>query len=207
MFRVSSWRGCGTEALTLYQPANRYPLGLAATGFMSALLLVPLRGHDVLGLSPPIFGTLVGIYLGVFGDLRSFGRFAAFIFACIITFPLSILVVFYSRVGGDSLDVTLPQFFVGGGVGAFFVLLAGMMLFGPAEMLADTLGLAFVGSWGGAVFGLIGGALDRKIGTPQPGSFGATVYFVWQPGVALILGVLVRWGQKQYRTASQTPAD
>jgi hypothetical protein len=202
MFRVSSRRGCGTEALTLYQPANRYPLGLAATGFMSALLLVPLRGHDVLGLSPPIFGTLVGIYLGMFGDLRSFGKFAAFIFACIITFPLSILIVLYSRVGGDSLDVTLPQFFVGGGVGAFFVLLAGMLLFGPKGMRSDTLGLAFVGALGGAVLGLLGGALDRKIGKPTPGNFGVSVYFVWQSGVALILGVLLRWGRKQYLSVS-----
>jgi hypothetical protein len=186
----------------LYQPANRYPLGLAATGFISALLLVPLRGHDVMGLGPPIFGTLVGIYLGMFGDLRSLGRFVAFIFACIITYPLSILVVVFSHLGGQSFDVTLPQFFVGGGVGAFFVLLAGMVLFGPEGMLSDTLGLAFVGALGGAVLGLLGGALDRKIGKLTPGNFGVSVYFVWQSGVALILGVLLRWGRKRYSSVS-----
>lgn len=202
MLRVSSRRVCGTEALTLHQPENRYPLGLAATGFTSALLLVPLRGRDVLDLSAPIFGTLVGVYLGMFGDLRSLGRFAAFIFACIVSFALSILVVAFSRVGGDSLYVTLPQFFVGGGVGAFFVLLAGMLLFGPKGMRGDTLGLAFVGALGGAVLGLLGGALDRKIGKSTPGNFGVSVYFVWQSGVALILGVLLRWGRKQYSSVS-----
>jgi len=190
----------------LHEPKKTSPLGLAATGFISALIYLPFNGREMF-LSAAIFGTMVGLYFGVFGELRSGGRFIAFIFICVIAYLLAWLITLVSRAGGDSLDMTLPQFFVGGGAGAFIVLLAGMMLFGPAEMLADTLGLAFVGSWGGAVLGVIGGALDRKIGTPQPGSFGATVYFVWQPGVALILGVLVRWGQKQYRTASQTPAD
>ena len=190
----------------MHEPKKTSPLGLAATGFISALIYLPFNGREMF-LSAAIFGTMVGLYFGVFGELRSGGRFIAFIFICVIAYLLAWLITLVSRAGGDSLDMTLPQFFVGGGAGAFIVLLAGMMLFGPAEMLADTLGLAFVGSWGGAVLGVIGGALDRKIGTPQPGSFGATVYFVWQPGVALILGVLVRWGQKQYRTASQTPAD
>jgi hypothetical protein len=191
----------------LHEPKTTSPLSLAAAGFISALISALFKTHDMF-LTAAIFGTMVGIYFGVFGSLRSYARFIAFIFICVIAYLLSWIITAISGIGGgDSLDMTLPQFFVGGGVGAFFVLLAGMMLFGPTEMLADTLGLAFVGSWGGAVLGLIGGALDRKIGTPQPGSFGAAVYFVWQPGVALILGVLVRRAENQYRTASQTPAE
>jgi hypothetical protein len=190
------------EGPALNHPANHYPLGLAATGFISALLLVPLGRHNAISLSPLIFGSLVGIYLGMFGDLRSFGRFAAFILACIITYPLSILVVVFSRLGGGSPDVTLPQFFLGGGVGAFCVLLAGTLIFGPKEMRSDSLGLAVVGALGGAVLGLLGGVLDRKIGKPSPGDFGVSVYCVWQSGVALILGVLLRWGRNQYRPAS-----
>jgi hypothetical protein len=190
----------------LHEPKKTSPLGLAAAGFISALIYLPFNGREML-LSAAIFGTMVGLYFGVFGELRSGGRFIAFIVICVIAYLLAWLITLVSGAGGDSLDMTLPQFFVGGGVGAFFVLLAGMMLFGPAEMLADTLGLAFVGSWGGAIVGLVGGALDRKIGPHDPGSFGASVYFVWQSGVALILGLLLRWGQKQYRTASQTPTE
>jgi len=106
-------------------------------------------------------------------------------------------------VGGDSLDVTLPQILVGGGLGAFFVLLAGMLLSGPAEMRGDALGLAFFGGIGGSVLGLLEGALDRAIAPHQPGNFDASVYFVWQPGVALILGLLLRWGQQQYRATAR----
>lgn len=69
-------------------------------------------------------------------------------------------------------------------------------------MLSDTLGLAFFGALGGAVLGLLGGALDRKIGKPTPGNFGFSVYLVWQSGVALILGVLLRWGRKRYLSVS-----
>jgi hypothetical protein len=166
------------------------------------MLLVPLRGHDVLSLSPLIFGTLVGIYLGMFGELKSLGGFAAFIFACLLAFPLSIIIVVYSHLGAGTFGVTLPQFFLGGGVGAFFVLLAGMLIFGPKEMRSDTLGLAVVGALGGAVLGLLGGLLDRKIGKPTPGDFGIAVYCVWQSGVGLILGVLLRWGRNRYAPAS-----
>jgi hypothetical protein len=191
------------EAPALDRTAKTFPLGLAAAGFISALISVPFKGREML-LSAAIFGTMVGLYLGVFGDLRSFARFIAFIMICIIAYPLSWLIVGFSHAGGDSLYVTLPQFFVGGGAGAFFVLLAGMLLFGPPEMLGDSLGLAFVGALGGAILGVLGGALDRKIGTPKPGDFGACVYFVWQSGVALMLGLLLRWGQKQYLSASQS---
>jgi hypothetical protein len=56
-----------------------------------------------------------------------------------------------------------------------------MLLFGPAEMRGDSLGLAFFGGIGGGVLGLLGGVLDRAIGPHQPGNFGASFYFVWQP--------------------------
>jgi len=190
------------EALALDKPAKTSPLGLAAAGFISALISVSFKGHEMF-LSAAIFGAMVGLYLGVFGDLRSFARFIAFIVICVIAYLLSWLIVGASGVGGDSLDVTLPQIFVGGGLGAFFVLLAGMFLFGPAEMRGDALGLAFFGGLGGSILGLLGGTLDRSIGPHQPGNFGASVYFVWQPGVALLLGLLLRWGQKKYLSAPQ----
>lgn len=102
------------------------------------------------------------------------------------------------------LTSLLLSFFIGGGAGAFIVLLAGMLLFGPADMRSDMLGLAFFGALGGSILGLLGGALDRAIGPHRAGDFGASVFFVWQSGVALMSGLLVRWGQKRYLSASQT---
>lgn len=196
------------EALALDTTAKTSPLGLAAAGFISALISVLFNGRQEMLLGPAIFGTMVGLYLGVFGDLRSFGRFGAFIIACSAAYPIATLVVMFSHLGSaQGYDFTLAQFSVGGGVGAFFVLLAGMLLFGPAEMRGDALGLAFFGALGGGILGLLGGALDRAVGPYKPGDIGAFVYFVWQSGVALILGLLLRWGQKHYLSASQTPIE
>jgi hypothetical protein len=114
-------------------------------------------------------------------------------------------VMFNGLTASESLGITLAQSFVGGGVGAFIVLLPGMLLFGPAEMRGDTLGLAFFGALGGGILGLLGAELDRAVGPHRAGDFGVSVFFVWQSGIALILGLLLRWGQKRYLSASQTP--
>jgi hypothetical protein len=125
---------------------------------------------------------------------------------CSAAYPLSTLAVAFSHLGAsESLGFTLAQFFMGGCVGAFIVLLAGMLLFGPAEMRGDTLGLAFFGALAGSILGLLGGELDRAVGPHRAGDFGASVFFVWQSGIALILGLLLRWGQKRYLSESQTP--
>jgi hypothetical protein len=71
------------EALALDKPAKTSPLGLATAGFISALISVSFKGHEMF-LSAAIFGAMVGLYLGVFGDLRSFARFIAFIIICVI---------------------------------------------------------------------------------------------------------------------------
>lgn len=184
------------------QPAKRSPTGLAAAGFASALISLPFNKELILGA---IFGTVLVVYFLLFEGFRTPARFLTFILACSAAYPLAILaVIFNGLTAPASLDITLAQFFVAGGVGAFVVLLPGMLLFGPAEMRGDTLGLAFFGSLGGGILGLLGGELDRAIG-PQKGDFGASVFLVWQSGVALMLGLLLKWGRKRYDSASQTP--
>jgi hypothetical protein len=190
------------EALALDQPAKHSPTGLAVAGFASALISLPFKDH--LLILGPIFGTVLVVYFSLFEGFRTPVRFFAFIFAC-TSFPLAILAVMFNGLtASESLIITLAQFFVGGTVGTFVVLLPGMLLFGPTDMRGDTLGLAFFGSLGGGILGLVGAELDRAIGLHRVGDFGASVFLVWQSGVALLLGLLLKWGQKRYASASQT---
>jgi hypothetical protein len=102
-----------------------------------------------------------------------------FLFACTASFPLSILgtIVFGIRTP-QSTDISLFDLFVGGGIGAFVVLLSGMLLFGPPKMRGETLGLAFLSSFGGSILGLLGGALNLALGQHPSGDFGSSVFIV-----------------------------
>lgn len=178
------------------KPAKRSPIGLAAAGFASALISIGFQNEWFLGA---IFGAVLGVYFAWFEGLRSPFKFVVFVIACGAAYPFATLIVGVSRLWSPGeIYFNLAQFFVGGGAGAFIVLLAGTLLFGPAEMRGDTLGLAFFGGLGGSILGLFGGELERAIGPHRPGDIGMSVYFVWQTGVALILGLLLRWGQKRY---------
>ena len=186
-------------------PAKRSPIGVAAAGFASALISLPFKGHSLI-LDGAIFGTVLVVYFLLFEGFRTPVRFVAFLFACSASYPLAILATMVNGLtASEDLSVTLAQYFMGGGVGAFIVLLAGTLLFGPAEMRGDTLGLAFFGALGGGILGLLGAELDRAVGLPKVGDLGVALFFVWQSGIALILGLLLRWGQKRYLSAPQTP--
>jgi hypothetical protein len=188
----------------LDQPAKHSPTGLAAAGFASALISLLFKDNQlILGA---IFGTVLIVYFAVFEGLRTPVRFVVFLMACCASYLVSILAVLFSHLGApQSFDLTLAQFFVGGGAGAFIVLLAGVLLFGPAEMRGDALGLAFFGALGGGILGLLGAELDRVVGLQKVGDLGVSVFFAWQSGIALILGLLLRWGQKRYLSAPRTP--
>jgi hypothetical protein len=187
----------------LIQFSKNSPIGFTAAGVFSAVISVNFPNYMLIGAT---FGAAIVLYLALFEGIRTPFRFAAFLFACVASFPLSILGVFVLGLRmSQSMNMSLFDLFVGGGTGAFVVLLSGMLLFGPAEMRGDTLGLAFFGAVGGGILGLLGGVLDRAIGSHGAGDFGASVYFVWQSGIALILGLLLRWGQKRYLAVPQTP--
>jgi hypothetical protein len=169
------------------------PVGLALAGLVSALLCSVVKDSFT---NAAIFGTTIGIYLGAFGGLRSFLRLGAFTVACVVAYPLTIMIVFFLRLGdSQTLDPNLLQFFVAGGVGTFFVLFAGLSLFGTAYTSAAALGFAVLGGFVGGVLGLIGGALDRTYESHHPGEFSIWVYLIWQTGIALTLGLILRWGQ------------
>jgi hypothetical protein len=194
------------EELALDRPATSSPIRLAAAGFVSALISIPFKDQSLM-LGGAIFGAVLALYFAFFEGVRSPVKLIVFPMVCGAAYPLAILVVAFSHLGwsAQSVDFTLGQYLVGGGVGAFIVLLAGMLLFGPAEMRGDALGLAFFGALGGGILSLLGGELDRATGPHRAGDFGASVSFVWQSGVALILGLLLRWGQKRYLSAPRTP--
>jgi hypothetical protein len=80
-----------------------------------------------------------------------------------------------------------------------------MLLFGPPKMRGETLGVAFLSSFGGSILGLLGGALNLALGQHRSGDFGSSVFIVWSSGVALILGLLLAWGKKRWEPAPGTP--
>ena len=87
--------------------------------------------------------------------------------------------------------------FMGGGIGAFIVLLSGILLFTKPKMRGETLGLALVCSLGGGILGLLGAELAPVDAQHRAAHIGSAVFEVWQSGVALMLSLLLNWNQKR----------
>jgi hypothetical protein len=179
-----------------------------AAGFVSAVISANFQNH--LMILGAVFGVVIVLCLMLFEGIRAPFRIAAFILACSASFPLSILgaMVFGIRTP-QTMHISLLDLFVGGGIGAFLVLLSGILLFGPAGMRGESLGLAFLCSFCGSILGLLGGELNLALGHLQRGDsgsyFGSWVFIVWQSGVALTLGVLLARGKRRWEPTRGTP--
>lgn len=184
--------------------AKTSPIRFAAAGLVSAVISINFKNH--LLIQGAIFGVVIVLYLVLFEGILTPVRFAAFLFACTASFPVSILgtIVFGIRTS-QSTDISLFELFFGGGVGAFVVLLSGILLFGPPQMRGEALGVALLSSFGGSILGFLGGALNIALGQHRSGDVGYTVFIFWQSGVALILGLLLAWGKKRWEPAPGTP--
>jgi hypothetical protein len=91
--------------------AKNSPIRFTAAGFVAAVISVNFPNYLILGA---IFGVAIVLYLALFEGIRTPFRFAAFLFACTVSFPLSILgtIVFGIRTP-QSTDISLYDLFVG----------------------------------------------------------------------------------------------
>jgi hypothetical protein len=187
----------------LENESNRASLkALTAAGFVSSVLCVFLGNADNHALLPgAIFGISLAIYFVVAEDFRTPFRLLAFVCACSASYPLSMWGAVGSGIAlnpvlGDLTElkragVPLIFMFVAGWIGAGIVLFCGVLLFGPAELRRKPLGTTFSCTLVGGLLGLSGAEIDRLL---LPSQFTqAGVYVIWQTGIALLLGLLLRW--------------
>jgi hypothetical protein len=145
-------------------------------------------------------------YFSLFEGYRTYLKFLAFICACSAAYPLSIVAAVGAgmllRMFGSSPFNPLFYLFIGGGVGACIVLVCGLLLFDSMTMSRQALGKAFICAIGGGVLGLLGGEIDQQLGSAvnnrQAGPF-----ILWQGGIALMLGVLLRRRKSTATTSAQ----
>src|SRR5271169_863042 len=104
-------------------------LGLTALGFATAVVTVRFQDHWLIPGS--VFGIAIALYLALFEGSRNSFRSLAFVVACSVSFPLSMLgtvgMLFTGILGPTPLEhSSFPPstLFVGGGIGAFIVLLS-----------------------------------------------------------------------------------
>jgi hypothetical protein len=177
-----------------------------AAGLVSALIAVNFLKHPA--LLGAVYGIAIVLCLVLFAGIRTPLRIVTFILACSAAFPLSIFGAIVLKFGRpQGMDSSLFNLFVGGCIGAFVVLLFGMLLFGPEKMRGQSLGVAFLCSFGGGILGLLGGALNLALGEHRSGDrgsyLGPWVFIIWQCGVALMLGLLLAWGERQSESGNQ----
>jgi hypothetical protein len=146
-----------------------------------------------------IFGGAIVAYLALFEGYRTPLRFVAFLGACSVAFPLSILgamgsgilIRAFTDTASQPHGVPLQYLFVGGGIGSFIVLFSGVLLFGPVGMSRAAIGAIGLCVILSAFLVTVTGAVGRE---PATGSFSLTALFVvWQSSVALLLGLLLKW--------------
>ena len=125
------------------QSAISSALGLTAVGLGSAV--ISARFQDDWLIPGAVFGIAIVLYLALFEGFRTPFRFAAFVFACSVSFPLSLLgttaILYTGAMGPTPLehsDFPPSLLFIGGGIGAFIVLLSGAMLFATPKLRGET---------------------------------------------------------------------
>ena len=150
-----------------------------------------------------LFGAALAVYFALYEGYREPVRLAAFIIACTAAFPISLLtsagVFMVSGADftmGSSPGIPLLFYWGGGWLGAFLVLEAGMLLFGPGNIGWASLRKAAMWSVGGGLL-----AVAARLAGAQEMSL--RLYLIWQPGTALLLGLLL--AQERVETAQVDP--
>jgi len=131
---------------------------------------------------------------------RSALRLALFVAACAATlgtsaFAAARLSTFLHGSGGAAGYLPLEGMACAGGVGTFLTLTATWLLFGPQGPSWIALFRILSGSVGGAVLGVAGAGVDRVLLHPPRDPF-AAVFLLWQPGTALLMGLMLQSERK-----------
>jgi len=173
---------------------------LATTGLASAVLtlVVPFKTDFTEFTVGFVFGVALVVYFVFYEGHRNPAKIAAFVCVCTAAFPLSesvayrLVEIFHvnASMGSARLDIPMPVFFGAGLIGALPVLAAGMFLFGPRNMSWASLGRVLLWSIGGGFLGVLGGGAD---GILTHGTYNKMplLFIIWQPGAALLLGLLL----------------
>ena len=173
---------------------------LATSGLASAVLtlVVPFKADFAEFTVGFVFGVALAIYFVFYEGHRNPAKIAAFICVCTAAFPLSesvayrLVEIFHvnASMGSARLDIPMPVFFGAGLIGALSVLAGGMFLFGPRSMSWASLGRVLLWSIGGGFLGVLGGRAD---GILTHGTYNKMplLFIIWQPGAALLLGLLL----------------
>ncbi|HLW25369.1 MAG TPA: hypothetical protein VKT22_13500 [Steroidobacteraceae bacterium] len=195
------------------EPAQTVALERGALGLISAVGLAS-GVLSVLGLSQMnlfystglLFGALIAGYFVVHEGEREILKLALFVTVCLGSLYAAVHVGLLAMEIARALDSSHAEranvaFGVAGAVGAFIVLLAALSLFGAKGPSLRALRYALVGSLGGALLGLIGALWEQAV-TPQPAGYLGGVdgirgaLLVWQPGVALLLGLMLQYERR-----------
>ncbi len=187
------------------QPIRSSLVALAVAGLGSALptAIVPLKadvGEFSIGF---VFGVALAFYFVVWERLSNLATIALFICVCTAAFPaaeyaamkLETLFPVNGSMGSARLDIPMPVFFGAGCVGAFLVLAAGLFVYGPRTINWKSLGMVLLWSIGGGFLGVLGGGAD---GILTHGTYNKMLllFLIWQPGAAVLLGLLLNRERK-----------
>lgn len=186
---------------------------LTAAGLASAVVAVWMAsiGNLFFDMGGLFFGILIALYFALYENFRSPIRLALFVVACAASLQVSV----YAAVGGLQLTVGLVNSFpalatlrpttdrpllaylFAGGAGAFIVLAAALLAFGPGRVGGASLARLAACSFGGAILGLAGGLLDHGAPDSLTGHLGAVI-LVWQPGITLLMGLLLKGARSAF---------
>jgi hypothetical protein len=181
-------------------------VGFPIAGLISGLLTLRIDHHAVGNpsfLDGGIFGLLIGACLGAFLHLRSIWKIGVFILVSILAYyvsyfsaGLSHLYLFY-RLRTE--PAFLPEAFVGGFLGAFFIVMTALILLCPTQKWKQSFIKSILWAFFGGILGVLGSAAAPLLGVVRPHWALVPVYrsdpdvsliLVWQVGVAFLLALI-----------------
>ena len=175
---------------------------LALAGLGSALISVTVNslGDFEVFFVGFAFGVALASYFVVYEEYRNWAKLGGFICSCTAAYPAAFLIAFWletipphdgSSMSSAKLDIPMSVFFGAGFVGAMIVFSAGVFLFGSRSVGWKSIAQVLLYSIGGGTLGAVGGAAD---GILTSGTYHQMrlLFLVWQPGAAVLLGLLLR---------------
>lgn len=193
---------------------------LATLGLTSGILT--MTGPYLKGVyfsSGGLFGVALFAYFFVCRGYRSFSRAILLMPLSVVAYALAVWGTMFSAAlfGVSQSEPSLASLFVGGVIGGFLLLTAVLFLFrSPGIPGRHLFAKAAIWSLVSGGLGALGWALGPSLGKalwsalpiaalPQPDSFREySLYFVWQPLMALLIGFVVKSEHKEF-AASPVP--